>query len=123
MVINHAIRSVYCTTHPLTGQLVLAAQPGTQCFLGAHIPVFILGVAVIAIEALLLPIFVICALGRSNGWWCAGGTKTKNRERVEDGETDAADDDAVEDDAALKRRFVLPLRVYNSVPPASTRRV
>jgi len=95
MVISHAIRSVYCTTHPLTGQLVLAAQPGTQCFLGAHTPVFILGVAVIAIEALLLPLFVICALGRSNGWWCAGGTKTKNREPIEDG-------DAVEDDAALK---------------------
>jgi hypothetical protein len=71
MVVNSAFKSIYCTPHPIAPHpLVVASNPGMQCFVGTHWIVFILSILAIVIEVIALPLFIIGALGGSAAW-CA----------------------------------------------------
>tara|TARA_B110000208_G_scaffold134914_1_gene163177 strand:- start:139 stop:2535 length:2397 start_codon:yes stop_codon:yes gene_type:complete len=75
LIVNTALTQVYCTAHPLTGELVLATQPGTQCFVGMHWVVFSLAICALAVESVLLPLFVIFALSNSTKICCRATEK------------------------------------------------
>ena len=70
LVVNTAFKSLYCIRHPVSGAVVLASNPGTECFAGAHWLDFVLASTALAIEAVLLPLFVLAVVGNGVGW-CA----------------------------------------------------
>ena len=71
MIVNSAFKSIYCTPHPVAPHpLVVASNPGVQCFVGTHWIIFILSILAIIIEVIALPLFIIGALGGSAAW-CA----------------------------------------------------
>ena len=93
LVANSAVRSIYCTEHPLSGVLVLASSPGVECFKDGHWSAFIFAVGAIVVEMVALPVFIILALGTTGGWWeclrpCWSSAK--------DGEGDAEVEEEVE---------------------------
>ena len=69
IVVNSAFKTINCTAHPVSGALVLASSPGTICFEGDHWAVFILAIIAIALQVIILPIFIVAVLGKSAGWW------------------------------------------------------
>jgi hypothetical protein len=68
IVVNSAFKTINCTAHPVSGALVLASSPGTTCFEGDHWAVFILAIIAIALQVIILPIFIVAVLGKSAGW-------------------------------------------------------